>query len=90
MSEVAKLVGKEVRDYVDREGQKRHYCGLHLCHLEGTVSDVEGCKVESVSCPRDVDERLLEVGATYELVYSMFDTRNGKMARLADLKVVDG
>lgn len=88
MSEVAKLVGKEVRQY-EKDGQHKTFVGLHLVHLEGTVSDVEGCKVESVSCPRDVDHRLLEVGTTYELVYSFFDTAKGKMARLADLKVVD-
>lgn len=90
MSEVAKLVGLEVRDYVDREGKARHYCGLHLCHLEGTVRDVQGCKVEAVSCPQGVEDRLLEVGKTYELVYEHFDSRNGKMARLADLREVDG
>lgn len=88
MSEVAKLVGKEVRSY-EKDGEQKHFVGLHLVHLEGTVSDVEGCKVESVSCPRDVDHRLLEVGTTYELVYSFYDTRQGKMARLVDLKVVD-
>ncbi len=89
MSEVAKLVGKEVREY-EKDGERKRFVGLHLCHLEGTAEGVEGCKVEAVSCPRDVDERLLEVGVTYELVYTMFDTRNGKMARLVDLKVVDG
>lgn len=88
MSEVAKLVGKEVREYT-KDGQPKTFVGLHLVHVEGTVRDVEGCKVESLSCPRDVDYRLLKVGTTYELVYSFFDTAHGKMARLADLQEVD-
>lgn len=87
-SEVARLVGLEQREY-EKDGQLKHFCGLHLCHVEGTVEGVEGSKVESVSCPRDVEPKLLEVGKLYELCYTFFDTKNGKMARLVDLKEVD-
>lgn len=87
-SEVARLVGLEQRSY-EKDGQQKHYCGLHLCYVEGTVEGIEGCKVDSVSCPRNVEPKLLKVGQLYELVYTMFDTKNGKMARLVDLKEVD-
>lgn len=89
MAEVAKLVGMEVRDYTDQDGRQRHFCGLHLVHVEDTVRDVQGCKVESVSCPRDVDNRTLELGTTYEMVYEHYDTKAGKMARLVDLRPVE-
>lgn len=89
MAEVAKLVGMEVRDYTGQDGRQRQFCGLHLVHVEDTVRSVKGCKVESVSCPRDVDPRTLEIGVTYELGYEMFDTKNGKAARLVDLLPVE-
>lgn len=88
-SEVAKLVGLEQRDYMGQDGRQRQFCGLHLMHLEDSVRGVRGCKVESVSCPREVDPRSLQIGCTYELCYEMYDTRNGKAARLVDLQALN-
>lgn len=89
MSELAKLVGIEQRSYTGTDGRPREFCGLHLMHLEGTCREVKGCKCESVSCPRDVDPKSLVIGATYELQYEIYQTKNGKGARLCDLLEVD-
>lgn len=89
MVEVARLVGMEQREYKDKDGRQRTFCGLHLVHAEGTVEDVHGSKVESVSCPRTLDPRLLNVGSLYQLSYALYDTKNGKAARLVDLLPVD-
>lgn len=88
MSEVARLVGMERRSYT-KDGQARHYCGLHMVHVEGTAEGVSGSKVECVSCPREVDPGRLAVGKLYELQYSFYETRSGKMARLAGLVPVE-
>jgi len=53
------------------------------------MEGVRGSKVEVLSCPQRVDPRHLKVGALYELGYSFFQTRQGKMARLSDLQVVE-
>ena len=42
-----------------------------------------------MSCPREVDPNRLKVGALYALDYSFYQTRNGKMARLAGLELVE-
>ena len=55
MAVEAKLVGMEVRDYKGQDGKQHTFCGLHLVHLEDSVRGVKGSKVESVSCPRDID-----------------------------------
>lgn len=89
MDEVAKLVGVEMREYLGQDGRQRQFCGLHLVHVEDTVDGVKGCKVESVSCPRDVDPKLLEIGVTYQMKYTIYDTKNGKAARLVDLLPVE-
>ena len=89
MAEVEKLVGMEVRDYTGQDGRQRQFCGLHLVHVEDTVRSVKGSKVESVSCPREIDPRTLELGRTYKLEYEMYDTKNGKAARLVDLLPVE-
>jgi len=89
MAEVAKLVGMELREYTGQDGRQRQFCGLHLVHVEDTVRSVKGCKVEAVSCPREIDPRTLELGATYQMEYEMYDTRNGKAARLVDLLPVE-
>lgn len=89
MAEVAKLVGMELRQYMGQDGQPRQYCGLHLVHVADTVRSVKGCKVESVSCPRSIDPKLLELGMTYQMEYEMYDTKNGKAARLVDLLPVE-
>lgn len=89
MAEVAKLVGIEVREYTGQDGKQRRYQGLHLVHVEHTVRDVEGCKVEVVSCPRGVELRTLDLGKAYQMEYEMYDTKNGKMARLVDLLPVE-
>lgn len=91
MAEVAKLVGMEIRDYTGKDGQRKRYCGLHLVHIEGSVDDVIGSKVECVSCPRNVNPDALDVGSTYELEYSLYDVKGQKMARLSGLlPVLDG
>lgn len=89
MAEVAKLVGMEIRDYTGQDGKERRFCGLHLVHVEDSVRSVQGCKVEAVSCPREIDFRMLELGATYQMEYEMYDTKNGKAARLVDLLPVE-
>lgn len=88
MSEVARLVGMERRSY-EKDGQNRQYCGLHLMYVENSVEGVRGSKVEVLSCPRETDPNRLKVGALYALVYSFYQTRNGKMARLAGLELVE-
>lgn len=87
MAEVARLVGMELRDYV-KDGQKKRYCGLYLMYLEDSVQDVVGSKVESMSCPRDVDPNKLELGKLYELCYMIYEVKGQKMARLNDLLLV--
>lgn len=89
MAVVAKLVGKEVRQYKGQDGKQHIYCGLHLVHLEGSARGVKGCKVETVSCPREVDPESLAVGTMYQLDYDLYDTKNGKAARLVDLLEVE-
>lgn len=88
MAEVARLVGKEVREY-EKDGRKRQYCGLHMMYLENTVSGVQGSKVESVSCPRDVDPGFLRVGSLYQLEYEIYTMKGQRMARLCNLLPVD-
>lgn len=87
MSEVARLVGMERRSY-EKDGQQRQYCGLHLVHVEGSAEGVVGSKVECLSCPQRVDPNYLQVGALYELEYTIFNTKTGKMARLTGLDLV--
>ena len=89
MSEGARLVGMERRSY-EKDGQKRQFCGLHLVYVEGSTEGVNGSKVECLSCPQQVDPNRLKVGALYELQYSMYNTRAGKMARLSGLDPVEG
>ncbi len=75
MSKVAKLVGIEARDYM-KDGEQRHFCNLHFCHLEGTEVEVKGCKVQALRCPREVDDRKLKLGQTYELIYRTYHTKD--------------
>lgn len=89
MADVVRLVGMEKREYMDKDNKPRKYCGLHLMYLDGSQRAVEGCKVEVVSCPRELDPALLELGHLYQLDYEMYDTRNGKAARLVDLIPVE-
>ena len=51
---------------------------------------VNGCKVESVSCPQEINPKKLQLGTLYQLEYETFDTKNGKQARLVDLLPVEG
>lgn len=88
-SEVARLVGMEQREYMGQDGRQRQFCGLHLVYVDGMVRDVKGSKVESLSCPRELDPRSLKIGTLYELVYELYNTKNGKAARLVDLTPVD-
>lgn len=88
-SEVARLVGMEQREYMGQDGRQRQFCGLHLLYVEGTAKDVKGSKVESLSCPRELDPGSLKIGTLYELVYELYNTKNGKAARLVDLVSVD-
>lgn len=90
MAEVARLVGMEKREYMDKDKKPRKYCGLHLVYVEGSQRRVTGSKVEVVSCPQEVDPSLLELEHLYELDYETYDTRNGKAARLVDLIPVEG
>lgn len=90
MAEVARLVGMEKREYMDKDKKPRVYCGLHLVYVEDSQRGVQGSKVEAVSCPRDLDPALLEMNHLYQLDYEMYDTRNGKAARLVDLIPVEG
>ncbi len=93
-SEVAKLVGVESREYM-KDGEKRVAVDLHFCHVEGTVEGVVGSAVEILGCPRGVEPGLLEVGKTYELLYTEARTKNSydrwiNEVRFSDMKEVDG
>ena len=90
MVEVARLVGMEVRDYTGRDGRQRQYNGLHLVHVENSMRGVQGCKVEVVSCPREVDPRKLIIGTMYQMEYETYETKDGKRARLVGLLPVEG
>ena len=89
MAEVARLVGKEVREYRGQDGRQHIFCGLHLVYLEDSVRGVKGSKVEAVSCPREVDPESLKIGALYQIDYELYSTKNGKAARLVDLLEVE-
>ncbi len=93
-SEVARLVGVESREYM-KDGEKRVAVDLHFCHVEGTVEGVVGSAVEILGCPRGVEPGLLEVGKTYELIYTEARTKNSydrwiNEVRFSDMKEVDG
>lgn len=89
MVEVAKLVGMELREY-EKDGQQRRYCALHLVHVENSVSEVIGSKVEAVSCPRSVNPDKLDIGNLYQLDYEHYTMKGQKMARLVNLLPVEG
>lgn len=84
MAEVARLVGVEEREYM-KDGKPQRYVGLHMVHVEGSVEDVKGCKVEVLSCPQRLDSGSLKMGGLYQLDYQIFNTKNGKGARLSGL-----
>ncbi len=88
MAEVARLVGMELRKYV-KDGQERQYCGLHLVHVENEDDgEMFGCRVEEVSCPRNVNPDTLDVGHLYELRYDHYKMKGQLMARLSGLDPV--
>lgn len=87
--EVARLMGLEQREYTGQDGRQRSFCGLHLCYVEGAVSDVEGSKCENVSCPREVNPKYLQIGGLYQLEYELYQTKSGKAARLVGLEPVE-
>lgn len=89
MVEVAKLVGMELREY-EKDGQKKRFCALHLVHVEDSVSEVIGSKVESVSCPRSVNPDNLDIGTLYQLDYEHYTMKGQKIARLVNLLPVEG
>ena len=91
--DVVRLMGYEERYYSDRNtGEQKYYCALHVVYAEeGDGSDERpwvGCKVEELSCPKGVNPHSLQVGAMYTLNYQMFNTRNGKMARVSGLTLL--
>lgn len=88
MVEVARLVGMELRSY-EKDGQKKQFCGLHLVYVEDSVRDVMGSKVESVTCPRNVNPDMLEIGHLYQLDYEIFTMKGERRARLSDLLPVE-
>lgn len=88
MVEVARLVGMELRSY-EKDGQKKQFCGLHLVYVENSVNDVIGSKVESVTCPRNVNPDMLVIGHLYQLDYEIFSIKGEKRARLSDLLPVE-
>lgn len=83
--EVVKLLGVETRDYTDQStGEVKTFCALHVMY-ETEKENMVGNAVESFSCPKDVDRALLQLGKSYELVYTHFRTKNGLGARVSDL-----
>lgn len=88
MPVVVTLVGIELRDYV-KDGRQCRFCGLHVVHLEGSSRQVQGCKVESFTCPHEVDPISLKVGDMYQLVYEIYSTSKGNGARLVNLLPVE-
>lgn len=90
-SEVARLVGKVDRHYTGADGRPKTFQALHFMHLENTVSDVIGCKVEVVKyIPRRVDFNALKIGAVYQMVYEIREYKGEKKAYLSDLLPVEG
>lgn len=86
--EVARLVGIQCRNY-EKDGRQMQYVALHLMYPENADREVDGSKVEVVSCPRNVDPNSLVIGNLYQLCYVLFNTKNGKGARLDNLVPVD-
>lgn len=87
--EIYQLVGKESRNY-EKDGVKKVYNGLHMVSSAGAGDCVDGSVVQKVTCPNGVDPSRLSIGAWYELIYSIYDTPKGKMARLVDLQPYSG
>lgn len=89
MDIVVRLVGVEARDYTDKAtGELKHYAGLHVVH-EGEEEGMRGVRVETLTCPKNVKDNLLEIGQFYGLIYKMQRTAKGTFARLADMVATD-
>ena len=88
MGEIVRLAGVEDVTY-EKDGKKGSFTRLHFLYPEGAAKGVEGCKVESVFLPREVDKKTLLLGRSYELVYQLYDTRNGKSARLVGMNLLE-
>lgn len=84
MAQVVRLMGIELREY-EKDGQKKQFAGLHVCYVEDSIESVLGSKCENFSCPRGVNPGTLELGKLYELDYEIYDTKNGKAARLVGM-----
>lgn len=87
--EVYQLVGKEARQYV-KDGQQKFYNGLHMVSMQGMTEGVDGSVVQKVTCPSGIDPARLKIGEWYEMIYQLYDTAKGKMARLVDLRPYEG
>ena len=89
MTEVARLVGMELREY-EKDGKKREICNLQLVYVEGLYRNINGCRVEEVRCPREVEPRRLKLGQLYELIYEKYTFQGQKQERLVGLEPVEG
>ena len=89
MTEVARLVGMELREY-EKDGKKREICNLHLVYEEGVFRNISGSRVEEVRCPREVEPRRLKLGQLYELVYDKYTFQGQRQERLCGLEPVEG
>ena len=91
MDIVVKLVGVEARDYTDKNtGELKHYAGLHVVHQrEDDGEGMRGVRVETLTCPKSVDDTRLEIGQYYGLSYTMQRTVKGTFARLSGLVPTD-
>jgi len=90
MNEVVRLLGVEKRSYTDKDsGQPRTFCGLHVVYELVEQEIFAGKRVDSFSCPHNVNPDNLEVGKCYELEWAHFKTRTGTGARIDGLNPVD-
>lgn len=89
MAEVVKLMGIESRDWTDKTtGEVKNYTALHVVYEMEDEPIAQGNRVESFSCPRDVNAAKLKIGDLYELEWTHYKTKNGTAARICDLRDV--
>ena len=89
MTEVARLVGMELREY-EKDGKKREICNLHLVYVEGLYRNINGSRVEEARCPREVDPKRLKLGQLYELISVKSTFQGKKQEWLVGLEPVEG
>lgn len=91
MSEVVRLLGVEKRQYTDKStGELKSYCGLHVVYELEEEAITAGKRVDSFSCPKEVNPDDLVINQCYELDWSHFHTKAGTGAKISGLMPVEG